>query len=184
MYRRCTLEKAVQTQIRYEECLMELMQKKPYAEITINDICEKMGTSRKSFYHFFKSKQGCLYALIDRYFYGFVDYEIPEDIELHGYPPRLIKQMLYQYETREAMELLIRNDLFGMLIERLIFLVMENTGNRDIQKDAATIDSIVFYYCGVMGVRYNWHTSGYQRSMYEVADSIMQLATPEMLEKW
>lgn len=38
MYRRCTLEKAVQTQIRYEECLLELMQKKPFAEITINDI--------------------------------------------------------------------------------------------------------------------------------------------------
>ena len=163
---------------------MELMAKKPYTDITINDICEKMGTSRKSFYHFFKSKQGCLYAMIDRYFYGFMDYELPQNTDLKGYPPRLIKQMLYQYETREAMELLIRNDMFGMLIERLIFLVMENTGNRDIQKDAATIDSIVFYYCGVMGVRYHWHTSGYKRSMYEVADSIMQLATPEMLEKW
>ena len=184
MYRRCTLEKAVQTQIRYEECLMELMKKKPYAEITINDICDMMGTSRKSFYHFFKNKQGCLYAMIDRYFYGFLDYQIPEQVELRGYPPRLIKQMLYQIETKDAMEILIRNDLFGVLIERLIFLVMENTGNQDLQKDATTIDSIVFYYCGIMGVRYNWHTSGYKRSMYEVADSIMQLATPEMLEKW
>lgn len=56
MYRRCTLEKAVQTQKRYEECLVELMKYKPYEEITINDICERMGTSQKSFYHFFKSK--------------------------------------------------------------------------------------------------------------------------------
>jgi len=82
MYRRCTLEKAVQTQRKYEECLITLMKEKPYAEITINNICERMGTSRKSFYHFFKNKQGCLFALIDRLFYEFMDYQIPENTDL------------------------------------------------------------------------------------------------------
>lgn len=184
MYRRCTLEKAVLTQKRYEECLLELMKEKSYEEITINDICERMGTSRKSFYHFFKNKQGCILALIDRLFYEFADYRIPEGTDLRGYPPRLIRQMLYQLETREVMELLIRNNLFGLLDERLIVLIKENVEHNGGLKDTYEEDAIIFYLCGVMGIRYNWHNSGYKRSIYEVADSICRLATPEMLENW
>ena len=184
MYRRCTLEKAVQTQKKYEDCLIALMKEKPYAEITINDICDAMGTSRKSFYHFFKNKQGCLYALIDRLFYDFIDYKIPEGTDLKGYPPRLIRQMLYQMETQEVMELLIRNNLYGLLDERLVVLIKENAQSSGASPDSFEEDAIVFYLCGVMGIRYNWHINGYRRSMYEVADSIMKLATPEMLENW
>lgn len=184
MYRRCTLEKAVLMQIRYEECLVALMKEKPYMEITINDICEAMGTSRKSFYHFFRNKQGCLYALIDRLFYDFANYELPEDVELRGYPARLIRQMVYQLETREVMDVLIRNNLFGMLNERLVLLIKENAEHSGVAPNSFEEDSIVFYLCGVMGIRYNWHLSGYQRSIYEMAESISRLATPEMLENW
>lgn len=184
MYRRCTLEKAVSTQIKYEECLIELMKEKPYSEITINHICDRMGTSRKSFYHFFKNKQGCLFALIDRLFYEFVDYQIPEHVDLKGYPPRLIRQMLYQLETREIMDLLIRNNLYNLLDERLVTLIKENARQSGTAPNTYEEDAIVFYLCGVMGIRYMWHISGYQRSIYEVADSILRLATPEMLENW
>lgn len=184
MYRRCTLEKAVQTQKRYEDCLIELMKDKPYAVITINDICARMGTSRKSFYHFFKNKQGCLYALIDRLFYSFMDYTVPENVDLKGYSPKLIRQMLYQLETQDVMELLIRNNLFGLLNERLVLLIKENAQSNGVEPDTCEEDAIVYYLCGVMGVRYSWHTSGYKRSIYEVAESIRRLATPEMLENW
>lgn len=184
MYRRCTLEKAVQTQRKYEDCLVTLMREKPYTEITINDICDRMGTSRKSFYHFFKNKQGCLYALIDRLFYEFMEYTIPEDFDLKGFPPRLIRQMLYQLETREIMNLIIRNNLFGLLDERLVLLIKENAQSSGVLPNTYEEDAIVFYLCGVMGIRYNWHVSGYQRSIYDVAESIRRLATPEMLENW
>lgn len=184
MYRRCTLEKAVQMQNKYEECLVTLMKEKPYGEITINDICDRMGTSRKSFYHFFKNKQGCLYALLDRLFYRFADYQIPEGTDLKGYPPRLIRQMLYQIETKEIMELLIRNNLYGLLNERLVLLIKENNLVSGVAPNSFEEDAVVFYLCGVMGIRYNWHISGYERSMYEVADSILRLATPKMLENW
>ena len=184
MYRRCTLEKAVHTQKKYEDCLVVLMKEKTYAEITINDICDRMGTSRKSFYHFFKNKQGCLFALIDRLFYEFIEYQIPEGTDLKGYPPRLIRQMLYQMETREIMELLIRNNLYGLLDERLVSLIKENVKGNGVSPDSFEEDAIVFYLCGFMVIRYSWHIYGYRRSMYEVADSIMKLATPEMLENW
>ena len=105
-------------------------------------------------------------------------------MDLKGYPLRLIRQMLYQMETRDVMELLIRNNLFGLLNERLVQLIKENAQNNGVKSNSYEEDAIVFYLCGVMGIRYNWHLTGYQRSIYEVADSIMKLATPEMLEKW
>ena len=92
--------------------------------------------------------------------------------------------MLYQLEKREIMELMIRNNQYGLLNERLVQLSKENALSCGVLPNTFEEDSIVFYLCGVMGIRYNWHNSGYQRSMYEVADSILRLATPEMLENW
>jgi len=92
--------------------------------------------------------------------------------------------MLYQLETKEIMELLIRNNLFGLLDERLVLLIKENAQSNGVESNTYEEDSIVFYLCGVMGIRYNWHITGYKRSIYEVAESIRRLATPEMLEKW
>ena len=184
MYRRCTLEKAVQTQIRYEECLIGLMKHKPYEEITINDICDRMGTSRKSFYHFFKSKQGCIVALIDRMFYEFMDYPLPEDVDIKGYPPQIARFMLYQLNVRDILDLLIRNDLWGVMMARLVQLIEENAHNGVVLPNTPREDSLIFSFCGAMAVIYNWHTTGCQRSVYEMADSLVTLLSPEMLENW
>ena len=184
MYRNCTQEKAVFMQKKYEQCLLELLSERPYAEVTINDICARMGTSRKSFYHFFNNKQGCLCALIDRLFFEFLDFQTPEHVDLKGYPRRLINQMLYQMEKQDVMEVLIRNDLFGLLIDRLVICIKENTIVKANMADTFEEDAILFYMCGVMAVRRSWHESGYQRSIYEVAESISRLATPQMLENW
>lgn len=72
----------------------------------------------------------------------------------------------------------------GILNERLVYLIRENAQSNGVPANSFEEDALVFYLCGVMGIRYNWHIGGYKRSLYEVADSILKLATPEMLENW
>ena len=184
MYRQCTKEKAVTKQIQYEKCLLQLMKERSFEDITINDICDRMGTSRKSFYHFFKNKYGCIVALIDRMFYDFMSYQIPEDVDTRGYPPQISRFMLYQMQIREILALLIRNDLWGVMMARLVQLIEENAHDGALLPNTPREDALIFSFCGAMAVIYNWHTTGYKRSVYDLADSLTKLISPEMLENW
>ena len=50
MYKHCTTEESAQRQRQLEQCLLELMADTPYSAITIGQICQQAGISRKSFY--------------------------------------------------------------------------------------------------------------------------------------
>lgn len=50
MYKCCTSEHAARQQRIFEDCLMELLQSKPYSEITISALCQRAGYSRYTFY--------------------------------------------------------------------------------------------------------------------------------------
>ena len=65
MYKHCTTEESAHRQRQLEQNLLELMAEQPYSGITINQICDLAGISRKSFYRYFGSKDGCLHALLD-----------------------------------------------------------------------------------------------------------------------
>ena len=65
MYKHCNTEESAQRQRQLEQCLLELMSDVPYANIKIGQICDLSGVSRKSFYRYFDSKDGCLHALLD-----------------------------------------------------------------------------------------------------------------------
>ena len=65
MYKHCATEESARRQRQLEGCLQELMLTENFAHITISHICDRAGISRKSFYRYFSSKEGCLYALLD-----------------------------------------------------------------------------------------------------------------------
>ena len=66
MYQKGSTDEALQRQNDLEEALLRLMQIHLYEKITIQDICGHLGVSRKSFYHYFESKDAALIALIDK----------------------------------------------------------------------------------------------------------------------
>ena len=66
MYKTCNTEESVLRQQQLEDCLLKNMLQKSYGEISVSDLCEQAGISRKSFYRYFGNKDGCLCALLDR----------------------------------------------------------------------------------------------------------------------
>lgn len=65
MYKLCKTEQSTRRQREIENSLLELMSKKPYGEISITELCEKLNMPRKTFYRYFDSKDDTLYALIE-----------------------------------------------------------------------------------------------------------------------
>ena len=48
-----------------EETLLELMRTRGYAQTTVTDICQMAGIPRRTFYHYFDSKEAVVQALIE-----------------------------------------------------------------------------------------------------------------------
>ena len=77
MYKHCNTEESAYRQRQLEQSLLELMEDFPYKAITIGQICDQVGISRKSFYRYFDSKDGCLFALLDHTIMDGTGYYMP-----------------------------------------------------------------------------------------------------------
>ena len=64
-YKHCVTESAADRQRQFEAALLELMGHKHYSQISVQEICDRVGLSRKSFYRYFSNKEMCLPALVD-----------------------------------------------------------------------------------------------------------------------
>ena len=61
----CHTEYAVQKKALLETSLLNLMLQHPYKEITVTDICQEAEIPRRTFYHYFESKDDVLDAMIE-----------------------------------------------------------------------------------------------------------------------
>ena len=65
MYKLCKTERSALRQKEIESALLEIIKKKPYNDVTITELCDKLEMPRKTFYRYFESKDDALYALIE-----------------------------------------------------------------------------------------------------------------------
>ena len=100
MYKRCTTEKAALQQRKLEECLLSVMQDKPYSEITVSSLCEQTDLSRKTFYRLFESKQDVLDSLIDRTLREYIRFSLPQNQLAPDVSPELQSFYYYWLERR------------------------------------------------------------------------------------
>lgn len=176
MYKHCTTEESVLRQRQLEHCLMDMMQNTPYPHITIGHICQQAGISRKSFYRYFGSKDGCLFALMDHCIIAGASYYLPEhDEEMNTHT---IYERFFSYwkQMQPLLDALAKNNLSLHLVERMMVYMEEEERNFHHYLGGKSNDSyeqILFMISGIMGLVLNWHHSGYQKSVSQMA-SIME----------
>ena len=61
----CQTEYAIQKKSQLESSLLQLMTIRYYPEITVTDICQQAGIPRRTFYHYFVSKEDVLDSIIN-----------------------------------------------------------------------------------------------------------------------
>jgi len=101
------------------EALLKLMEKKPFNEISVSELCEKAGVARASFYRNYDSMQeiltNYLSSVTDEWWEEFVKY--PED-EFHE---KFWKELLLQYKKNEELIKLIYQNDISYIIKNHIF---------------------------------------------------------------
>lgn len=166
MYRKCTTEISVQHQRQVEETLLSLMEKTPFGDITVTQLCEASGVSRRVFYHLFSNKTGALWAMIDHKILAFEGAHPEIDNEL-------LRFFCYWREQELFLDVLLENNLAGLLLERLVTIAMYEDYDLKYwlktQGWSETKDILVFHLTGIMGLVYSWHHSGFDRTPQEMA---------------
>ncbi|MDO5345821.1 MAG: TetR/AcrR family transcriptional regulator [Lachnospiraceae bacterium] len=95
------------------DALLSLMKTKPYAKITVKDLCQKADLSRQTFYNFFESKDDIILFCIKRCYLEMMDgLKSKSTLLLSDITEELIKTF---YKNQDMMHLFISQNLEHLL---------------------------------------------------------------------
>ena len=104
---------ALASQEQIAQAALQLIQNKPYASISVSELCKQAGVSRQTFYSLFESKDNVMvFILQERYCCG-----LPADDEEH---PSCLEQLCREYSRyicrqKDFIQMLVRNNITYLL---------------------------------------------------------------------
>lgn len=180
MYKLCRTEQSFARQRQLELGLLDAMKHRRFDEISVSDLCEYLGIPRKSFYRYFSSKDGALFALLDHTLMEFYDGTPMEG--MRGNTPLIDLERFFSfwYTHKDLLDALQRSSLSGILVERATTLAREeqlmasymNSWDHFLQGVA-----ISFAVCGLMSMVFQWYQEGFQIEPKDMANAATTLLT-------
>ena len=184
MYKLCKTEQSAARQRELELGLLKIMQIKRYEDITISELCDRMQVPRKSFYRYFSSKDGALFALLDHTMLEF--YEAGFRSKQGGTPLGDLENFfIFWYERKTLLDALERSQLSGILVERATALALrERLMPNRIQSWPVDLQGVAlsFAICGLLSMVIQWHQQGYRISPAEMTRTATALLTQPLLQ--
>ena len=186
MYKLCKTEQSVRRQRELELGLQSLMLQRRYEDISVSDLCTQMEMPRKSFYRYFSSKEGCLFALVDHTLIEFFQTQLSADAELSGTQiGDLGRYFLFWRERADLLEALQRNGLSGTLMERSMALALrERLMPRYLQGADPHIQQLAmsFSVCGLLSMVIQWHNQGFKTTPEEMTRIAVSILTQPLIQ--
>lgn len=175
MYKLCKTEESAKRQRQLEMGLLAAMENAYYEEISISDLCNQMKIPRKSFYRYFSSKEGALYALLD---HTFLEYDRSVVLRRGETSYRRGKELEWFFDfwlmQRRLLDALERSGLSGVFMGRAIYYaVNEHGGPVSAFPKCETFlydQAVTFITSGLMSIMLQWHHAGYNRTPREMAE--------------
>lgn len=179
MYKHCNTEDSARRQRQLEQCLLELMKENPYNSITIGQLCQHAGVSRKSFYRYFDSKDGCLHALLDHTIMDGFAYYMPEN-QIARFDLTVCTRIFefWQQQT-PLLDVLEKNSLSLQILQRTVRYILEEEPDyarfMGISPDYV-MEHIIYHIGALKGLIITWHHGGYRKTAAQMGQILYQLA--------
>lgn len=182
MYKVCISEQAANRQRMLEQAMLTLMETKRYDDITVCELCDRVDMPRKSFYRYFSSKDGALYALMDHTIMDFKHYvETSYENKVSNAGLILENFFCFWVKHRHMLDVFERSGLSGMFVERAIYSTIEEQPfvkylcSFDDEADKKQV--ILFVVAGLMSMVIRWHHEGFAESAKQMAATAAQILT-------
>ena len=183
MYKLCKTEQSAARQRQLEQGLLQLMLTHRYEDISVSDLCDYMQVPRKSFYRYFSSKDGALYALLDHTMLEFYEGDYQRD-RTSSHLGDLEQFFVFWFDHKALMEALERSNLSGLLVERAASLAMRE---RLIPGALLNVDPKIlqivlsFPVSGLLSMVIQWHKQNYSLSPAEMNKIATALLTKPLI---
>ena len=186
MYKLCKTEQSAQRQRMLEQGLLKAMLNQNYEDISVSDLCDRIGVPRKSFYRYFSGKEGALYALIDHTlltYDGFV-------LEGEGGGKVIDRQELERFflfwkNQKPLLDALTRSNFSGLLVERMVTQAIEEAiaprTYMSHHSPERRNHAIVFVISGLLAMMLAWHYDNFRQEPQYMAEIAMKLVTEPLL---
>lgn len=175
MYNKCVTDKAAAQQRKFEAALLELMKDRLFEEISISELCRYTGLSRKTFYRLYETKADVVYAMID---HAIMDEATCEPDPSVG-PGELHQFLAFWRSRKELLDVLQKNQISALLSQQALNIALQETPDRlelfGLEGNVNARDMMLFYLSGLFALVLDWHSSGFERSVDEVCDVMMEL---------
>ena len=180
------MEKLPQTQAaqkrrsQLEAALLALMRTKGYTQTTVTDICREADIPRRTFYHYFDSKEAVLRAVVESMLNEcFLEVMLEFDRGYDAMRDGLVRNFRYwQGEAREKLDLLLDNGLSGEMMQcALRWLESEHLGlprRPGVTEKELEIITMVGT-SGFFTLLMYWRRNDYRETPEEMADFAMQV---------
>lgn len=182
MYKYCKTEQSALRQRELEQGLLEMMTHQRFEEISVSELCDRLNIPRKSFYRYFSSKDGALYAMLDHTLMEFYDTGSIEG--LRGGTPIGDLERFFQFwrKNKKFLQAILHSNLSGMLVERAVSLAkQEELMPGYVRSWEGMMQNVAmsFVVCGLMSMVIQWHIEGYRISTERMAKTaVMMLSKP------
>lgn len=179
MYKLCKTEQSARRQVEIEEGLLDMMQLRRYEDISVSDLCQKLGIPRKSFYRYFGSKEDALYGLVDHRLMGYETQYTGNSFRAKtGITLDLNWFFGFWLSQKDLLDALAHSGVTAVLVERAIqnsqrAEIFEKAPESYSRKDMEMITA--FTVCGLMTVVTQWHHDGYRQSPQEMAEIVYKM---------
>lgn len=175
----------LQRQKEIEMVLLELMQTIPYQQITVTDLTKRMGIARKSFYHYYTSKEECFESLTDRLIQESALYAFRQLTDNQNAAQIYGENIKYWMSQKPFLDAVIQNNLWYILLARTVChirqeekLVQSLLGTPTMEYDE---DILLFYVSGQLALMLRWCAQGFPLSVEEMARKYFRLMHSPLL---
>ena len=180
MYKLCKTEQSTARQRALEKGLLELMTQQRYEDISVSELCDRISVPRKSFYRYFSSKDGALFALLDH-----TMMEFPFSLTDKSTALQDLEQFFHFWHSqKDLLDVLEHSGLSGILVERATALALRERmmpqSLLSLSMDKRTI-AMSFAVCGVMSMVIRWHHQGFRETPGEMTRLAVSLLSKPLL---
>ncbi len=180
MYKNCQTEYSAARQRRVEQQLLQELAQRHYEDISVSDLCQSTGISRKSFYRYFSGKQGVLDALLD---HTILQGDMTFGVGFSENQSAVLAVFFrYWKDNRAFLDILNRSGLLGSLVDRAVLIyqdayISQHFGNAS-ELTGMPCYQIEFLISGLMRMMLRWYRDGFPLDEEQMAAAIALFLGP------
>lgn len=184
MYKNCKTDISAQRQKHIAQCLLDMIAKESYEDVTITDLCQQAGVPRNTFYRYFANKEAVLRYLLEDSLREVLlkvvqTYHTSQEREMIYH----IANWLRFYKEQERVWALFDDKLHGILIGQVVAhygSLLDPINKLDFRNQQTK--GIIFYACGMQGILDVWRHFGYEQSEEEVAVQLYNIVRNPIMD--